>query len=129
MIITCLEFQEIAYPGKDGNTKKVNIRPGSYDYPMLDHKEPMVAEQLRVLRKHSRIGFDEILETDRPVLAAMPKDEPNKAKKLLEETGIKPSPVGREVKGSAKRTKKTPRSARKASKKGDKDQIGWGVLD
>lgn len=123
---------EIAYTDKkDGKVKKVLTRPGSYSYPMLDHTDPMVAEQLRVFRKHTRIGFDEILESDKPVLAGMAKDDPKKAEKLLEKTGLQPSPVGRTVKGkkNARKTKKSARPAAKAVKKADSDKSGGSVSE
>jgi hypothetical protein len=102
MIITCIMALPIAYTDDEGVKRTVVTRPGSHDYPMLNHKDPAVAEQLRVYRKHSRIGFDELLETDLPILAKMPKNEKQKAKKLLKEVTLKPSPVGRLVKGKKK---------------------------
>lgn len=130
MKITCLQPLEIAYPDKDGNVKKVLTRPGSHEYPMLDHKDPMVAEQLRVFRKHTRIGFDEILESDKPILAEM-KDEKDKAAKLLEKSGLQPSPVGRIVKGKkdARRNPKSTKSTSKTVEKRDPDKSGRKVSE
>lgn len=102
MIITCIQAVPIAYTDKEGVKRTVVTRPGSHQYPMLDHKDSSVMEQLRVYRKHSRIGFDELLETDLPILAKMDRNEKQKAKKLLEAVTLKPSPVGRLVKGKKK---------------------------
>jgi len=90
----------ITYTDADGNKKTVVTRPGSHDYPMLDHKDPQVAEQLRVYRKHSRIGFDELLATDLEILKKMdPAIKGNdRAKALLEAVSLKKSPVGKVVK-------------------------------
>ena len=130
MKITCLMPLEIAYKDEDGKTKKVLTRPGSYDYPMLDHKCPMVAEQLRVLRKHTRIGFDEILESDKPILEEI-KEEKDKAKRLLEKSGLQPSPVGREVKGKkrARGGKRAAKQVEKSVEKADQDQSGRQVSE
>ena len=103
MIITCIQSVPITYVGKDGTKKTVFTRPGSYDYPEIDHKDPMVAEQLRVYRKHSKIGFNELLATDLEILKEM-KDVPaeDKPKELLKAVTVKPSPVGKVNKGKKK---------------------------
>lgn len=132
MVITCMEPFEIVYADKEGKIKRQVLRPGSHNYPMLDHKDPRVAEQLRVLRKHKRIGFDEILPSDESVLASMDIDEPNKAAKLLEKTGLQPKPAGRKVKGEkkvAKRNKKASRSPRKSEPETAADQSGREVSE
>ena len=103
MVITCIQSVPITYVGKDGNKKTVFTRPGSYDYPEIDHKDPMVAEQLRVYRKHSKIGFNELLTTDLEILKGMKNVAPeDKPKELLKAITIKPSPVGKVNKGKKK---------------------------
>jgi hypothetical protein len=118
MIITCIQSVPITYVGKDGIKKTVFTRPGSYDYPEIDHKDPMVAEQLRVYRKHSKIGFNELLNSDLEILKGM-GDVPaeDKPKELLKAVTIKPSPVGKVVKGKKKKDGSNPKPAIAASPK------------
>lgn len=59
---------------KDGRKIVVRLRPGSRDYKDIDHDDPMVSEQLRIMRKHNAIGFDELLPADMEALAALPED-------------------------------------------------------
>lgn len=68
MIITTVMSVPVSYKDKDGKVKQVALKPGSHSYPMLNHKDPMVAEQLRIFQKHGRIGFDEILAVEKPEL-------------------------------------------------------------
>lgn len=98
MIITCLQRVPIHYR-EDGKPKIIWTEPGSRNYP-IDYKDPMVAEQLRVYRKHGRIGFDELLDTDVEILKTIDPELPpeEKAKALKAAVTIKPSPVGRIVK-------------------------------
>jgi len=46
----------------------VKIKAGRFNYPTIDHKDPMTAEQLRTLRDDMKvIGFTEILPDALPV--------------------------------------------------------------
>jgi hypothetical protein len=119
MVITCIQSVPITYVGKDGNKKTVFTRPGSRDYPEINHKDPMVAEQLRVYRKHSKIGFNELLATDLEILEGM-KDvkAEDKPKELLKAVTIKPSPVGKVNKGKKKKKNgSNPKPVKAASPK------------
>jgi hypothetical protein len=118
MVITCIQSVPITYVGKDGIKKTVFTRPGSRDYPEIDHKDPMVAEQLRVYRKHSKIGFNELLATDLEILEGM-KDVPaeDKPKELLKAVMVKPSPVGRVNKGKKKKNGSNSKPAKAAPPK------------
>jgi hypothetical protein len=68
MQITSKSFIEITTYNTDANGKEVRglttIRPGKHDYQTINHKDPRVAEQLRIFRKHGRISFDELLASD-----------------------------------------------------------------
>jgi hypothetical protein len=71
MIITSKMVLPLTVFRKDKNGKEVRetimLRPGRHSYKNVNHKDPRVAEQLRVLRKHtSRNGvwFDELLPSD-----------------------------------------------------------------
>lgn len=100
MVITCVMSVPISYRDKDGKIKRVALRPGSHNYPMLNHKDPLVAEQLRVFQKHNRIGFDEILTVEKPV---------------VEEPKVEEKP-------RVRRNKKTSRRSRKAPEEKPADQ-------
>ena len=79
MKITSVSVLPILIPGKSA----VWLKIGTHDYN-LDHKDPQIAEQLRVYRKHRKIGFDELLESDVAVLASMKNVKPeDKPKELL----------------------------------------------
>ena len=128
MVITCVMSVPLTYIDKDGNPETVVLRPGSHNYPMLDHKDPEIAKQLRVYRKHGRIGFDELLETDVEILKKMdPSLKPEeKAKELLKAVSLKPSPVGKVVKGKKKNggnnkpAKTAPKDSKTTVKQADK---------
>jgi len=118
MKITSVSVLPILIPGKPA----VWLKIGTQDYK-LDHKDPAIAEQLRVYRKHRKIGFDEILESDAAVLAALkdvkPEDQP---KALIAAVTLQPSPVGKVVKAeksNVKRPEKLENSSGNARAKKD----------
>lgn len=82
--------------GKNGKETKKTIRlcPGKRSYPQVDHKDPRVAEQLRVMRKHGRISFDELLASDVELLKNIKGTPEEKATALKAETSLKvPQPI------------------------------------
>lgn len=52
--------------GADGTEtrKKIRVHPGRGEYPQIDHKDPRVASQLEIFRKHKVFSFAEILPGD-----------------------------------------------------------------
>ena len=97
MKIKCAMSQTIPYRAKDGVVKQCVIRPGEHNYPMLKPKnDPFVADALRVLRKHSKVSFDDLLPSDQEVLRNCPKGV-DKTEYLAEKVFLKPNPVGRHV--------------------------------
>lgn len=108
MIITCMQSFDVAYTDRDGKVKKAVLRPGSRNYPMLNHKDPVVAEQLRVLRKHHRIAFDEIL----------PDPVETKVVDLLEKSAVKKNDRG---------NKKNKKKVKEITEKRDPDKSGGKV--
>jgi hypothetical protein len=52
--------------GADGTEtrKKIRVHPGSREYPQINHKDPRVASQLEIFRKHKVFSFAEILPGD-----------------------------------------------------------------
>jgi hypothetical protein len=100
---------------KDGRESKKTIRlcPGKRSYPQVDHKDPRVAEQLRVMRKHGRISFDELLASDVELLKNMKGTPEEKAAALKAATSTKPpQPI---VKVSAPKNPKSAESSSRAT--------------
>jgi hypothetical protein len=91
MIIETLGTLLISWRDEKGDKKIVKLLPGRHNYN-LDIGIPIVAEQLRVYRKHKVIRFDELLPSDMPILKKIP-DGANKSKELTEKVILKPSPV------------------------------------
>lgn len=107
-----------------GDRKIIDLRPGNSRYPEVDHRDPRVAAQLRIYRKHSAISFDELLPCDVEVLKksgaktaderlvvlkkaiGIKNEDPKKAaKRMLAEYAAKPKKIHR-----AERPKKTTKS-------------------
>lgn len=106
MKITSVSVLPILIPGKPA----VWLKIGTHDYN-ISHKDPAIAEQLRVYRKHRKIGFDELLESDAAVLATLKDVKPeDKPKALIAAVSLKPSPVGRVVKGEKNHAKRPEKS-------------------
>jgi hypothetical protein len=93
MKITCAISQNIPYRDKDGVSRLCTLRPGSHNYPMLSVKDPAVAETLRVLRKHSKIAFDDLLPSDQEILKSAPPGV-DRVEYLAGKVLLKPSPKG-----------------------------------
>lgn len=119
MIITCVMSLPVSYTDKDGKPKTVLLRPGSHNYPMLDHKDPRVAEQLRVYRKHHRIGFDELLATDVEILKKIDPNlsEEEKAKDLIKQVMVKPPSKVKKNGSNRRQDKSAPAKSSESDKK------------
>jgi len=78
MIITSKMILPLTVFRKDINGKEIRetimLRPGKHSYQNVNHKDPRVAEQLRVLRKHTHkngVWFDELLPSDVELMSKM----------------------------------------------------------
>jgi len=87
----------------------VRIKVGSYDYP-IDYKDPAVSAQLRVLRKHRGVAFNELLESDVEVLAKLPKGATADDKKAALLTANSPKNQRQDLK--PKKKVKNPKPAK-----------------
>lgn len=146
MFITCGISQNVSYIDEKNTMQLCTLRPGRHNYPMLNPKDPVLAETLRVLRKIGKITFDDLLPGDSEILKSAPKGVDPKdylASKVL----AKPSPVGRKVnkkpeeqikkeaktakeKGNARRAdRKDTAPSGKAAKGGDLGQKSGGVSE
>lgn len=75
------------------------FRPGKHNYPMLKPKnDPLLADTLRVLRKHRKIRFDDMLPSDTEVLKNVPTGV-DVTEYLADKVLLKPNPKGRKVSG------------------------------
>lgn len=93
MKITCAISQTVPYMDTDGKPKQCVLRPGAFNYPMLKPKTDALCEDaLRVLRKHGKISFENLLPSDVEVLKNLKAGET-----LREKVTLKPSPAGRIV--------------------------------
>jgi hypothetical protein len=93
MIITSKMVLPLTVFRKNKSGKEIRetimLRPGRHSYQNVNHKDPRVAEQLRVLRKHtSRNGvwFDELLPSDVELMSKMKGTPEEKAAAIRSET-------------------------------------------
>jgi len=126
MQITAMSSLPINYRDKKGNENLIILKPGKHSYPKLDYKDPMVAEQLRIYRKHRSIGFDELLACDQEMLKSINGKPDEKLGKLVEAFTIKTGASRRTVKG-VKRNAATaitapPAPAANTGRKKDRDK-------
>jgi hypothetical protein len=91
MIIETLGTLLISWRDEKGDKKIVKLLPGRHNYK-LDMGIPIVAEQLRVYRKHKVIRFGELLPSDMSVLKKILEDT-NKLNELTKKVILKPSAV------------------------------------
>jgi hypothetical protein len=91
MIIETLGTLLISWRNEKGDKKVVKLLPGKHNYN-LDLNIPIVAEQLRVYRKHKVIRFGELLPSDMSVLKKIPEGT-NKSKELTGKVILKSPPV------------------------------------
>lgn len=110
MKILSIAALPVAVTKEDGVVDKVVILPGMWDYK-IDHKDPQVAEQLRVYRKHGKITFEELLPSDVELLKGIKGSTNDKFAELRRMTTRQPSPAKREVKG-VKNVKRSPKAKR-----------------
>ena len=97
MKITCVISQNVPYTDVYGEMKQCTIRPGKHNYPMLRPKNDLLlAEALRVLRKHHKVAFDDLLPSDQEILKSCPQGV-DRTEYLAEKVLLKPSPKGRHV--------------------------------
>ena len=97
MFITCAISQIVPYVGEGGKVKILTLRPGKHNYPMLHPKtDPMLSDTLRVLRKHKKIAFDDLLQSDLELLKKAPKGI-DKEEYLSSKIFLAPNPNGRFV--------------------------------
>jgi hypothetical protein len=97
MQITCAMSKIVQYIDRDGTVKQCVLRPGKHNYPMLKPKnDPMLADTLRVLRKHKHISFDDLLPSDAEVLKNAPPGA-DKTAYLADKVLLRPSPKGRKT--------------------------------
>lgn len=116
MFITCLKTPPpIPYHDGKGVLQLVVLRPGKHNYPDLDPKDPILAETLRVLRKHHKVAFDELLPGDHDILATCPKGK-KPVDHLAEKMLIQPSPVGRHVNNKSDEQKAKEKELAKKAK-------------
>jgi hypothetical protein len=106
MVITCVFSQNVPYLDAKGVQQLCTLRPGKHNYPMLKPKgDPLLETTLRVLRKIGKIKFDDLLPSDKVVLASAPPAA-DLAEYLAEKVMLKPSPVGRKVSKKGKKAVK-----------------------
>jgi len=107
MFITCLKPPPpIPYHDRKGVLQLVTLRPGGHNYPDLYPKnDAILAETLRVLRKHHKISFDDLLPGDNEILKSCPKGK-KPVDHLAEKVLIQPTPVGRSVSNKSDAQKK-----------------------
>lgn len=129
MKITCAFSQNVPYTDNNGVLQLCTLRPGKHNYPMLQPKgDPVLSETLRVLRKHGKVLFDDLLPSDQDILKTAPPGV-DKTEYLAEKVLLKPSPKGRKV---SKKTKKkvTKKSNAGGSKSKDKPATSaWKKTD
>ncbi len=110
MIITCVLSQNVPYRDEAGVSQMCTLRPGSHNYPQLRPKnDPLLADTLRVLRKHHKISFDDLLPSDLEVLKSVPPGV-DRIEYLAEKVLLKPNPKGRKNPG-----KKTGKAVKNGS--------------
>lgn len=119
MIIECAISQTVPYKDERGAQQLLVLRPGKHNYPMLRLKDeegklrdPLLEDSLRVLRKHKKIRFDDLLPSDQEVLKKAPQGV-DRTKFLAEKVLLKPSPKGRKISG---KEKNAPRNRAKDAK-------------
>jgi hypothetical protein len=106
MIITSKMLLPLTVFRKDKSGKEIRetimLRPGKHSYQNVNHKDPRVAEQLRVLRKHtSRNGvwFDELLPSD---IELMSKTKGTPTEKAAAIRAATTSPIRKVVRHAAR---------------------------
>jgi len=104
MFIECAISQTVPYEDARGTVETIALRPGRHNYPMLNPTDPLLADTLRVLRKHSKVRFDDLLPSDKEILKGKP-DGVDAVDYLAEKVLLKPSPVGRGPSKMAKKKK------------------------
>lgn len=117
MKITSKMALPVTVNDKDGKKKTIVIRPGVHEYKEINHKDPMVAEQLRVLRKHTEkngIQFAELLPCDVVALKGMTGTPEEKAEKLKASQGLRGSVVLPAKQHPGRGAKNTESAGRKA---------------
>ena len=118
MKIKCAMSKNVPYTDAKGGLQLCALRPGEHNYPMLRPSDPVLAEELRVLRKHRHVAFDDLLSGDHEHLKSCPEGvEPvdHLAKQVL----LKEIPVGKHV-----NTKSDARKAEEAKKAAAKNARG-----
>ena len=119
MKIVCAMSQNVPYTDENGVVKQCVLRPGIHNYPMLKPKnDPVSADALRVLRKHSKVSFNDLLPSDQELLKSCPKGV-DRTEYLAERVLLKPSPNGRhveKVKNVAARSRPKDKSSASAEK-------------
>jgi hypothetical protein len=116
MLITCAMSQNVPYKDANGTVQLCTLRPGRHNYPMLDHKDPLLSETLRVLRKLGKVKFDELLPGDHEIMKNAPKGK-DPVEHLAEKVLAKPNPVGRKVNLKSDERKAKEAKAAKEKKK------------
>lgn len=111
----------------DGVGNTIDIVIGTRAY-RLDHKNPVVAEQLRIHRKHGRISFNELLPCDIAVGDATEGKAADKVAAMKAAANLKPSPVGKKVKGE-KNVRKSPQPAPTTQPKKGRDKSDGKVSE
>lgn len=124
MIIESKTYIDIYY--MDGERKmRITLSPGKGTYH-IDKNDPVIANQLFVLRKHGQIKFDGLLPKDKELIETIPKG-PERFSELAKKVHLKPSPVGRLVNGPKKdKSDGGPRKSNKKISKTRKDNPDSG---
>jgi hypothetical protein len=116
----------IRHNGKVTDIKPLELDPKNpgfgkpVEYREIDHKDPEVAQQLRIYRKHGKIQFAELLPCDvaaaEKFLEGNPKATPLEVNAAIKAAqGLQPKPAGRLVAGAKKDgAKKGDRNSKKA---------------
>lgn len=96
MRIKCAMSRNVPYKDAKGVLQLCTLQPGEHNYPMLNGSDPLLAEELRVLRKHHQVSFDELLPGDHKHLKSVPKGV-DPVDHLAKQVLLKDSPVGKHV--------------------------------
>ena len=116
MFITCGISQNVSYKDSKGTVQLCTLIPGRHNYPMLDPKDPLLSETLRVLRKIRKIKFDDLLPGDTEILKSAPNGV-DPVEYLESKVISKPSPVGRHV--NLKSEEQIKKEAKASKEKGN----------
>ena len=121
MFITCGLSQNVPYKDSKGTVQLCTLRPGRHNYPMLDPKDPLLAETLRVLRKIRKITFDDLLPGDNEILVSAPEGV-DPVDYLASKVIHQGSPVGKHV--NEKSAERIAKEAKASKEKGKNVHIG-----